>query len=435
MGDATVKASITNTKTMPKPKSKPQLKLINRLRGHVPAGLWRNMPSLIIMGCAILGLIASPFIVGADSYQDKINALNAQNAQSQQNLNGLQLQAKSYQDAINQLQVQIAAIRAAIAANQAQQAALQQQIDANQQKLDEQRSVLANDVKTMYVNGQMSNVEMWATSDNLSDYVDKQQAYSSLQDAIQNTMDKITQLQKQLQTSKDQLDVSLKTEQAQNDQVSAYEAQQSQLLAMNQGQQDQYNQQISNNNSQIARLRAEQAAANASIARSAHVVGASGGSGGLCDIGQGNGGYPMSWCNASWDFDYTPADANGFPERQCTSFAYWYFTSMEGQTGFSVSGNAGWWYLTSNYAATTYPDVKVGAIGVEPSSSLNAPVPSLHGGYYGHVMIVLALPGQTYGGQYVPSGYVLVSSMNEDERGHFMYNLWPADYLMYINPR
>jgi hypothetical protein len=68
----------------------------------------------------------------------------------------------------------------------------------------------------------------------------------------------------------------------------------------------------------------------------------------------------------------------------------------------------------------------------------------LHGGYYGHVVIVLALPGTTYEGSLpntaaakgtsVPSGYVLVMSMNEDEAGHFMYNLWPADYLMYINP-
>jgi hypothetical protein len=60
-------------------------------------------------------------------------------------------------------------------------------------------------------------------------------------------------------------------------------------------------------------------------------------------------------------------------------------------------------------------------------------------------MIILALPGTTYDGHfpstaaaagtYVPQGYVLVMSMNEDEAGHFMYNLWPANYLMYINPQ
>jgi hypothetical protein len=69
----------------------------------------------------------------------------------------------------------------------------------------------------------------------------------------------------------------------------------------------------------------------------------------------------------------------------------------------------------------------------------------LHGGYYGHVMVVLALPGTTYNGSFphtsaaagttVPATDVLVMSMNEDEEGHFMYNLWPADDLMYINPQ
>jgi hypothetical protein len=251
----------------------------------------------------------------------------------------------------------------------------------------------------------------------------------------------IQQLETAAQTQKEQVSALLSTEQSQQAQVATDEAQESQLLSANQSQQDQYNNQISSNNSQISSLRSAQAAANASIARSLNIS-ASGGGGGACDIGQGNGGYPTRLCDASQD---SLTDANGFPNRECTSFAYWYFTSIEGESGFQVSGNAGWWWETSNYPVSTFPDVKVGALGVEPSSSLDAPVPSLHGGYYGHVMVVLALPGTTYNGSFpytsaatgtvVPAGDVLVMSMNEDEEGHFMYNLWPANYLMYINPQ
>jgi hypothetical protein len=58
-------------------------------------------------------------------------------------------------------------------------------------------------------------------------------------------------------------------------------------------------------------------------------------------------------------------------------------------------------------------------------------------------MIVLALSGTTYDGSLpyssnaagtaVPAGDVLVMSMNEDEQGDFMYDLWPASTLYYIH--
>ncbi len=393
----------------------------------------KSAPLLLVASFLLLGGLAIP-LVRADSYQQQINTLNAQNSQAQGNLSSLGLQATSYQDQIAQIQTQINTLQAAIQANQARQADLQQQIVADQAKIAQEKQVLGDDIRTMYTSGQMSTIEELATSKSLSDFVDAEAYRSAVADSIQTTLKEVTSLQIQLQSQKVEVEQLLSTQTLQQNQLSSEQTQQNQLLAMNQQQQDQYNQKIAGNNAQISRLRAAQAAANASIGRAAHVVGASGGSGGDCDIGQGNGGYPMSWCNASQD---SVTDANGFPNRECTSFADWYFTSVEGQTGFTVSGNAGWWWETSNYTAFTWSQgtVKVGALGIEPSSSLNAPVPSLHGGFYGHVMIVKALPGQTFGGQYVPDGYVLVASMNEDESGHFMYNLWPVSYLMFINPQ
>ena len=388
---------------------------------------------LAVATCVTVGLSLGHAFVGATSLQQQINDLNAKNAQNQSQLNSLQLQATSYQDAINKLRSQITAIHIAIAASQAQEASLQTQMAQEQADLLRERTTLAADLKAQYVNGDMSTAEMLASSQDLTTFVDAETYREAVQAKIQDTLTQIKATQAKLAVEKTQVDGQLTIQKQDQATLDQDETVQASLLSANEGQQASFNKQIASNNAQISRLRAEQAAANASIARTAHVVGSSGGSGGACDIGNGNGGYPMSWCDAGQDsFD----DANGFPVRECTSFAYWYFTSVEHQTGFSVSGNAGWWWETSNYPVTQYPDVKVGAIGVEPSSSLNAPVPSLHGGYYGHVMIVKALPGQNYPGYgTVPDGYVLVSSMNEDEAGHFMFNLWPVNYLMYINPQ
>lgn len=145
------------------------------------------------------------------------------------------------------------------------------------------------------------------------------------------------------------------------------------------------------------------------------------GTGGACDDGNGNGGYPLSWCSAPMDTIATLPFNNDPINRECTSYAYWYFTTIEGHTDFQAWGNAKYWGGTSNYPTHGLP--AVGAIAVETA------------GAYGHVAIVQALPGQEYDGQVVPSGYVLVSEMNYDWHGHFRFSYSPlSKFTTYIYP-
>jgi hypothetical protein len=137
------------------------------------------------------------------------------------------------------------------------------------------------------------------------------------------------------------------------------------------------------------------------------------GVGGACDAGDGNGGYPMSWCNAPMDTVATLPFNNDPINRECTSYAYWYFTVIEGHTDFRAYGNAKYWASSSNFPTESSPTV--GSIAVETA------------GAYGHVAIVRALPGEEYAGQIVPSGYVLVSEMNYDWNGHFRYSYSPLN--------
>jgi len=145
------------------------------------------------------------------------------------------------------------------------------------------------------------------------------------------------------------------------------------------------------------------------------------GAGGACDNGAGNGGYPMEWCDAPMDNIHTVAYSNDRINRECTSYAYWYFTTVGGHSDFHVTGNANRWTATSNYPVHKAP--AVGAIAVETA------------GAYGHVAIVQALPGQTYDGKAVPDGYILVSEMNYDWHGHFRYSYSPlGKFDGYIYP-
>ncbi len=407
---------------------KQKISMFKKVKNLISSGIL-SKKSLILTSLGVL-IVGSTIFVSADQFTSQINSLQAQNAQNQATVNSLQLQSGSYQDAINNLQSQIAAIQAAIVASQNQQAQITQQIAANQIKLNQEKQVLADDIKTMYLNSQMSTIEELATSKSLSDFVDAQVYRTAVQNQVQTILNQVTTLEKQLESQKIQVGQLLQTQEAQQNQLNSSEQQQQQLLAYSQSQISQYNQQIAANQNKIIQLRAEQAALNERNA--SYITPPSGGYGGYCatpnyPIGgtyyysgsmtySPNGGYPMSWCNASMD---SLTVAGGFPNRECTSFAYWYFTVVEGNSGFYVTGNANQWWYTANRPVDRTP--AVGSIAVDPS------------GYYGHVMIVIATPGQTYDGRVVPAGYIDTISMNDDWYGHFFAMQRPYSGFYFIH--
>jgi peptidoglycan hydrolase CwlO-like protein len=354
----------------------------------------------------VLLLVATP-LAYASNLQQQIDHLSAENSHKQQNVDDLQLQAGSYQDAINKLQGQIGAIEGALSASTAEQANLQRQIEADKQEIKVKKASLADDVKTMYVDGQMSTIEELASSKNLSDYVDKEEYRTTVQNQLNAKIKEVADLQAKLESQKQEIDQLVATQQQQQAKLDSDKQQQANLLGYNQSQQSAYNAQIKSNNRKINALQAEQARINAASSRTdGGYYGPSGGSGGACDNGHGNGGYPMSWCNAGQDSVVT---AGGFPNRECTSFAYWYFTSMEGKS-LSVSGNAKDWIYTSSRPVTHTPHV--GDIFVHTA------------GAFGHVGIVVGVSG----------GWVQTISMNDDYYGHYYNNReYPISSLYYIH--
>lgn len=402
----------------------PQIKTTDKLQIMTLFRKARQLPfkhrlASLLLAVAML-IVPTMQVASATStqqLQDQINSLNAANNNTQSTVNSLQTEAANYQDAINKLQEQISSIRAAIAANQAKQADLQQQITANLALIALKKSTLGEDIKAMYVDGTPSTIELLATSSNLSDYFDKQEYRSKVQTKLQDTLKQIALLQQQLQAQKVEVEQLLGTQHMQQAQLDSSQAEQSRLLNLNQQQQSDYNNQIQANKSQIAELQRQQAEINRRNSMAANVQ-ASGGSGGACDNGSGNGGYPTVWCDATQDtlptIDYSSDPIN----RECTSFAYWYFTSMEGHS-LHVTGNAKDWVNTANRPVDNTPEV--GSIGISTA------------GYYGHVMIILALSGETYHGFTVAPGYVLTMSMNYDYAGHFHVDQRAASSLYYIH--
>ncbi len=344
------------------------------------------LTSTLVLTCASISPTLRQ-VVFADQYQDQINSLRADSASSQSVVNDLRTQAASYQDAINQLQTQIAGLQASIDQNVALQADLQKQITAAQIEIDRQRALLGQDIKAMYVDGTPTSLEMLATSKNLSDFVDKQEYRTRVQNKIQDTLKTIADLEKQLQTQKVKVDQLLKEQQSQQSQLDSDRAQQRALLGYNESQQTTYNQKIRQNNAQVATLQAAQAAANRRLSSG----------GGVIAGDPGHGGYPSRWDNSAKD---SMTDSWGMYNRECVSYTAWKVYQTYGHMPYwGGQGNANEWPGDARSAGIpTGGTPRVGSVAI------------WNVGYYGHAMWVESVNSD---------GSIWVSQYNYDFTGHY----------------
>jgi surface antigen/peptidoglycan hydrolase CwlO-like protein len=251
----------------------------------------------------------------ADQFDEQIKKLQAENAEHQEESSELADQAASYQDAIDKLEGQINGLQQAIVANQKKSDALQTEIDKQQKELDHQKYVLGQNIKTMYLEGQISTLEILAASKDLSEFVDKQQYRNAVQDQVKTTVDKITALKVELEKKQRELQTLIKEQESQKAELAEARAQQSELLAYTEDQKASYDKAIKNNQDEISELRRQQIAANAAIFGG--VIPGSGKNCGGGYPGKANGPWGPWGCNYPKDYSI---DNWGMYNRECVSY-------------------------------------------------------------------------------------------------------------------
>src|ERR1039458_1903907 len=204
-----------NKKVMPKSKKQPSRHTLLASR-RIALEVGVSLVALLFVSGNFTRLVHAVTCSSVSDCQSQISNLNGQNAQTQASINSLQLQSEGYQAAIDTLDAQISSLQAQISSNQAHQASIEQQITANQQEIAIKKGSLADDIKTMYINGSMTTIEELATSKNLSQYVDKQEYQTVVQNQLTGIIQQITALENTLQQQKAQVDQLLTAQNAQN---------------------------------------------------------------------------------------------------------------------------------------------------------------------------------------------------------------------------
>ncbi len=305
-----------------------------------------------------------PPLARADRFDEQIRQLSQQNSQTRGQVDTLSAQASDYSDKISKLQQQINVLQQQINDSVAKIQDTQGKIEAAEAELLKQRRVLGENIKSMYLEDQISTLEMLASSKDLSEFVDKQQYRSTVKDKIKNTLDKITELRHQLKAEKENLEKQKLDQELRQSQLDGQRAEQRQLLSMNEAQQSALNGQIKENNSKIAELRKQQAAENAKLFGGSVPKGIPGG-----------GGYPGAWAFAPID---SIVDTWGMLNRECVSYTAWkVWSSGRYMPYWGGIGNANQWDDNARAAGIPADSTpRVGDVAIKNS------------GYYGHAMYV-----------------------------------------------
>lgn len=350
--------------------------------------------------------------VAANSFEERIRALEQDISRYESEAVALAGQADTLKREVARFNAEKATIQAQVNINQAKFDQLVIEIASNEKKILENRDALGTIIADLYVDDSISPIEMLASSQNISDFLNKQEFRTVTRDELSSTIAEINDLKKELE--KQQVDVAnvLADKTQQRNVLAAKEAEQQKLLNNTRGDEAAYRNLSQQSQTQKLQLQREQQAAIEAAIRAA-------GGGGTAVAGDPNkGGYPAYLANSNY---FSPlVDPWGMYSRQCVSYTAWKVFQKNGFMPFwGGIGNAKQWPGNAQRSGITVSTVpRAGSVGV------------IMAGQYGHTVWVEGVNA---------NGTVNISQYNYFNAGgsgwgHYseMYNISPSAYDYYI---
>jgi len=369
----------------------------------------------VLVAAAVLMAVAVPMQMthSTPAYADRFDEMIAaiQRERDQYDSKAAQLAQKA--DTLNNkkaiLQNQQASIQRQIELTEAKYKKLKRDIAANEKKITENKDALGQTIADMYVDDKVSPLEMLASSDNIADYVDKQEYRSTIRDNLSQTIDTIKKLKAELEKQRDQVVKLLADQKAQREQLAAKVSEYNALVSETRNQQSAYQQLSAKGAAKQQALREQQQAAIAAA------LAAAGASGSAVAGDAGRGGYPNNLANAAQD---SVVDPWGMLNRECVSYVAWKVYQKNGYMPYwGGRGNANQWPSNAQSAGiATGSTPRVGSAGV------------IYAGPYGHIVWVNSINA---------NGTINISQYNYNYGsgpGQYseMYNVSPSAYNVYI---
>lgn len=358
--------------------------------------------AVLMAGAGIFQIGSSVFAI---DYDAAINAKEQEVARYNAEVDRLGQVATTLQEALDELSSQVSSIQQHIDENQKKHDDLVSEIAKTESLIEKNRNALGEILSDLYLDDQITPLEILASSETIGDYIDKQEQRDALKQSLNSKIKEVKLLKQQLEDDKKSVEQVLKDQESQRQQLAGKQSEQQKLVNDTKNDQNAYGAMAAEKNAEISKLREQQAAENLRRMQSA---GWSGGS--IPAPSAGNGGYPAVWANAPLD---AYVDNWGLYTRECVSYVAWKISNSGRYVPhFGGAGHAYQWpATTARLGISNGSTPKVGSAAV------------MYGGPYGHVMYVEAVNGD---------GTITVSDYNLGIDGLYRYYTRSASGLTYI---
>lgn len=283
---------------------------------------------IALMAFVLVGatLISYAPQASADKYDDQIRALQKEIDDYQAKAQQLQTQISSLQQELKGLDDQKRLIQAQVDLTQVKLAKLQEEITQTEKDIQANREALGKTLADIYIDNTISPLEMLASSQNIGDYVDKQEYRSVVRENLSVKIEQIKKLKSALEAQKIDVQRTLADQTNARNTLALKERERATLLARTQGQQSAYQQITASREAQKLQVQQQQQAAIEAAIRNAN-----GGRGVGVVLPGSAGGYPWNDSNCyvdsnAWShggIDGNGTDGMGYGCRQCVSYVAW----------------------------------------------------------------------------------------------------------------
>lgn len=331
-----------------------------------------TITKLQVVACLVIFFAGnSAFALTSQEINQRINDANSKLSQIRSDKQTLAGQVAEFDSQIYAVQLQIDAAQNEINTLNGKINQTNQQINKAELDLKRQQDLMRDYLRTMYIEGQVSTIELIVKSKNFSDFVDQSEYLGSIQEKVQDTANSIVVLQKDLAVKKKSLEV----EKAKSEQLKMAQVLQQQAINNQRAVKDSLLQQTKGNEANYQALLNNLYQQRAALSARNNET-----------IGGGGSSYPYAGSNPD------AADPWGMYYRQCTSFAAWHSATFGPVSGSVISdwghnhrANGGdWGWLASSHGYTVNSTPSVNAIMSFPYQA---------GMPYGHVAIVTSVNG------------------------------------------
>ena len=334
--------------------------------------------------------------------QSQIDQLEQEKSQYNAEIVRLSGEAQTLQNTLAQFASQKAAIQSQIDISQAKYDQLLIQISETEQKIKDDQDALGTTLANLYVDGQVTPIEMIASSKNVGDYLDKQEYRTSIRNELSTKIASIKALKKELDAQEVSSRIALDEQKQQRQQLADKEAETQQLIDYTKGQEAAYSGYVAANKVEIDKKRAEQVALILAEQGAQENI---------------SSGYPYMDKGIDTDDGCRYPDGGrgwdewGYCYRNCTSYVAWKLANDgRNNSGFAYLGNAKYWGYGGNQIAADPSDL---------SDLQRGDVIIKRYGAYGHVMYVELVSGDT----------ITFTQMNSDWQGNVSQSTMSVSWL------